>query len=568
MDSTIQSIDASSLVSVLWLDGLNSVAFDGLISSEVFGCKRVITVQNTAPQDDTDAVQVRNAQFFDISAGALNFTNNSAAVYDSGFKNVTRTPSTVTFDTDDGSAVTISNCTFADLTVRDPDYFDGAALHLSSPNITITDSTFTNCTARKGGALYTYTNETLSPNWPSSDAYVAVSACHFDSSFAGFGGGGVYLSGDDGTTRIHASFLDTTFSGNAAIFGGALAGIAVSDVYVSTCTFEHNMAYQGLGAGLHFDGTAATYTNTFLFNSTFANNVIPQINGYDQATDEVSQYEQCAGAFLRFGQCAGVLNCTFTSNVGTGLCVNDYSSVCEFGQFQANLEAAFGGSRNALGLFDRSTISSPGGQAFFDEFLGKLSCSLDVRNSVFENNIVPYLVRRFHRKTTLWSVGDVTGGGGIYIEGVQRSVFAGLIFKNNSAFQGSAMYLSACYSIVIWNSTCDNNSALDSGGAIAVVNSHGSGMMLGNSTICNGKARTGAAVYGESRSSIVVTNGTLLVNNTATSQGGAVHCINCKEVTAQLGSMLASNQASEAGACHCDNCEVFQLQDSVIENNQ
>ena len=210
--------------------------------------------------------------------------------------------------------------------------------------------------------------------------------------------------------------------------------------------------------------------------------------------------------------------------------------MCENGFF--DIQEVFGDTANALGLFDRNTIASTAtsGEAFFDDFLGKLSTSVDVRNSVFQHNTVPYLVRQFRRKTTLWSVGDVTGGGGIYIEGVQHSVFAGLVFKNNSAFQGSAMYLNACYSLVIWNITCEGNSASDSGGAIALVNSQGSGVMLDDSSIRNSQARTGAAVYGEARSSITVTNGTVLANNTATSQGGAIHCVNCKEVTAQFGS--------------------------------
>ena len=250
-DSAIQSINASSLVSVLWFDGLNTVTIDGLVSSEVVGCKRVITIQNTASQDDADCVRVVRGQFFDISAGALNFTNNSAAVYASGFKNITHSPSTISFDTDDGSPVTISNCSFADLTVRDLGYFDGAALHLSSLNITITNSTFSNCTARKGGAVYTYTNETLSPNWPNHTvSYVTVSGCHFDASSAGFGGGGFYLSGDDIQTSIIAYFSDTVFSGNVAIFGGGLAGSAVAEVDTTSCLFKKNTASQGLGAGL------------------------------------------------------------------------------------------------------------------------------------------------------------------------------------------------------------------------------------------------------------------------------------------------------------------------------
>ena len=93
----------------------------------------------------------------------------------------------------------------------------------------------------------------------------------------------------------------------------------------------------------------------------------------------------------------------------------------------------------------------------------------------------------------------------------------------------------------------------------ALVNSQGSGVMLGDSSIRNSQARTGAAVYGEARSSFTVTNGTVLANNTATSQGGAIHCVNCKEVTAQFGSKVASNQAAQGGACYCDSCELFQM---------
>ncbi len=131
------------------------------------------------------------------------------------------------------------------------------------------------------------------------------------------------------------------------------------------------------------------------------------------------------------------------------------------------------------------------------------------------------------------------------------------------------MYLDGCTAIFIWNNTFDNNTAVGSGGAIALVNSHDTGLMVGASTIQNSWARSGAGFYGGAGSSFTMTNGTNMVNNSAVSYGGAIHCVGCQEVTAESGVFLASNKAIEAGgACYCDGCVLFQMSNATLLNNR
>ena len=92
---------------------------------------------------------------------------------------------------------------------------------------------------------------------------------------------------------------------------------------------------------------------------------------------------------------------------------------------------------------------------------------------------------------------------------------------------------------------------------------------MGASTIQNIWARSGAGFYGGAGSSLTMTSGTSMVNNTAVSYGGAIHCVNCQEVTAEYGASLASNKAGEAGgACYCDGCVLFQLSNATLQKNR
>lgn len=75
------------------------------------------------------------------------------------------------------------------------------------------------------------------------------------------------------------------------------------------------------------------------------------------------------------------------------------------------------------------------------------------------------------------------GGGGLEVQTAQPIIVADCVFENNRGRQGSALHLNACPSTLVWNSTFDNNHATYEGGAVALVNSAGQGLLLAKSTL-------------------------------------------------------------------------------------
>ena len=82
------------------------------------------------------------------------------------------------------------------------------------------------------------------------------------------------------------------------------------------------------------------------------------------------------------------------------------------------------------------------------------------------------------------------GGGGLEIKTAQPVIIADCVFEGNSGRQGSGLHLDACPSTLVWNSSFDSNHATYEGGAVALVNSDGQGLLLGNSSLTHnfGKA--------------------------------------------------------------------------------
>lgn len=58
------------------------------------------------------------------------------------------------------------------------------------------------------------------------------------------------------------------------------------------------------------------------------------------------------------------------------------------------------------------------------------------------------------------------------------------------------MHLDSCTATVMWNDTFDYNIATHEGGAIAIVNSTGTRILLGASKLQNNVALAGGALYG------------------------------------------------------------------------
>lgn len=308
-----------------------------------------------------------------------------------------------------------------------------------------------------------------------------------------------------------------------------------------------------------YTGQIQRYTTLFAINTTFTANNATNIES--SVPDGIFDVGECAGAHVSSCSCAGFLNTTFEDNVGIGLCLRDISGGCEPPE---GYVSAF------PPLFDRSSIAAARFKPMVNSFLGQdisINVAVDIRNSNFTGNTAASLLRQYAEPKQPQD--PLAGGAALDILAVPYSILAGNSFNGNSGRQGSAVHLDSCTATVIWNSGCESNTATHEGGAIASVNSHGKGLLLGKSNITNSIALSGGAVYADSGGSVIVTSDSDLTNNTAVTTGGAVSCVGCQNLTMQAFVRASFNQAQQSGgAVSCDSCTVFQLDQVAMLNNR
>jgi len=196
----------------------------------------------------------------------------------------------------------------------------------------------------------------------------------------------------------------------------------------------------------------------------------------------------------------------FEYNIGTGLCVHSHGST-----------AGLCLKNGKDGFFNVSTIVDADGEAFFQTFMGRYNdfdMGLDIRDCSFTDNSAAFLTRTAPESETE-PIDFLTGGAALNVLDVQFSFMSNNVFKNNIGRQGSGANLDTCFFSVFWNNTFDNNTATQQGAAIALVNSHNLGVLVVNSTLTNGQAVTGGAIYGDAGATITISNGSQLTNNQA-----------------------------------------------------
>ena len=229
----------------------------------------------------------------------------------------------------------------------------------------------------------------------------------------------------------------------------------------------------------------------FFFNSTFqANNAT---NLELDAPANILDVGECAGAHLLSCDCVGIYNTTFEDNIGIGLCLRDVSGVCE-------RDAGRPRSPPMGPLFRRQTIGTQDDVGSFDNFLGQAAdgiiISVDIRQCTFRRNVAASQLR--YGDEPMQPLDPLAGAAALDLLGIPYSVLADSMFEDNMGRQGSAVHLDSCTAVVVWNDTFDGNVAAHEGGAIAVVNSHGKGILLGASKLRNNAALAGGAIYGGS----------------------------------------------------------------------
>ncbi|DBB01561.1 TPA: hypothetical protein ACH3X1_000209 [Trebouxia sp. C0004] len=564
-DSLLLNINASTLETIMWFEGLRSATIEGLTATGCSSLSAVLSMQNCTSQ-----VQVSRCQFENSAAGAIVLKNNAAVVRHCTFASLAqvKTGVAINVENNDGSPFTVTNCTFKDiLAVSSSQHkLNGGAITALSPQVVISQSHFTNCSAWEGGAVNLYSEQLLNGSWPTT-LLATIDLCTFESNLANSSGGALCFYGSSGFVSDTMIVTRSTFDNNHAVYGGAIftSGIGYADI--QGCTFRNNIAYQGTGGAVYLDGLSQRYTNVLLANSAFIDNSVPATaadGGIDGSSlDSLSLQSSCSGALVQYCACVGMWNCTFMNNFGSGLCLDNIAGLC----VNPSYRSVYPNPLYDI-LFNASTLSRQGSS--FVTYFTTTTVSVDVRASKFIGNEA-HSFGNSHFRTFgngLKSFGDLRGGGGISVNLVQYALFDDCMFKDNNAIQGGGMYLDGCTAIFIWNSVFDNNTAIGSGGAISSVNNHDMGVIVGASTIKNSWAQNGAGFYGGAGSSLTTTYGTSMVSNTAVSYGGAIHCVNCQQVTAEYGASLASNMAGEAGgACYCDGCVLFQLSNATLQKN-
>ena len=243
----------------------------------------------------------------------------------------------------------------------------------------------------------------------------------------------------------------------------------------------------------------------------------------------------CGGLYTSYCQCVATSDTVFENNIGIGMCVHGRGST------------AGACTQSRLNV---SSIVDAAGTAFFQNFMGRFSdlqMGLNIRDSSFINNSAAS-VTSSAPESEPESTNFLTGGAALNVLDVQFSFMSKNFFKDNIGRQGSGANLDTCFFSVSWNNTFDNT-ATQQGAAIALVNSHNLGVMVANSTLTNGQAVTGGAMYGDAGATVTISNGSQLIHNQAVTDGGGVYCDSCQALLLQLDSSMRENYAGGSGGC-------------------
>ncbi len=550
------NLNITGLESIItFLDSANTTVTN--LTANACNATVILSTNNTAPGGNSHFL-VQSSNFSNSAAGAINGYWHNLTVIDTVFDNLVAANNTNTYpalrhNVTDGSLLTVHNCTFSNIQC----FSNHSAYAVGVPRaaLMLTDTQFTNCSSQY--SIVNINNDPLiNGSWLANET-VTVYGCTFTNNSAEQAQ--LYLLGKDLHPSQQMNLYNSRFVGNQALYGAAVTIFAVGTIQVVACTFENNYAIWGLSA-FYVYGWVEQLTYFSMRDSVFTGN-----NGTRQALADpelagIIDNAECGGLYLSSCKCIGIANSTFENNTGIGLCVH--------GQLGSSPDC----SDSDPIFFNQSTIAGPEAEPFLDDFLDRYSdlvITLDIRDSNFVSNTDAFLVREEPEPEGAQPIDFLTGGAGLDIQDVLFTVLSSNTFISNRGRQGSALHMDTCFTIYIWNCTFDDNTATGQGGAIALVNSHSIGLLLADSTISNGQALFGGAIYGGAGAQITISNGSQLVSNQAVTDGGAIFCQSCQELSLQLQTNLSYNTAGGGGgAVFCDGCVLLQANQVEVSYNR
>ena len=392
-------------------------------------------------------------------------------------------------------------------------------VNVTAAQTIIDASYFSNNTYASGGAIYAFSG--------ANKTVVNITRCTFENNSAGNDGGALLLQGSQGLAGEQYSIVNSTFNNNQAQNrGGALNTWGVANVYINASNFT--------GSTIYMYGFLKRYTNVIIENA---------IVEFPHGDDIVVYLYLCA--------CVGIANSTFRNSVGIAVKIHVGGGSCEDSM------------PIKTRLFDRSTIGrDEQSNATLSKFLltgVEAQLNVDIRDSVF-GNVAP------HFSST---PGMFVPDGALVILEVPRVAISSSTFVSNVGQLGAGLYMDAVWGGALLYNNFSNNVAVREGGAVAMVSSHGNGLLMLNNLVVNNSALSGGGVYGSPGTQIIV-NGSrsVFADNKAGSKGGAIYADNAFQL--QLSSAtLRSNEAGEAGGgIYCGSCMLISVLDSQLISNR
>ena len=477
------------------------------------------------------------AKIFVINASNVNLNNINFANGKATGNTYNDYASTITFDSQEHGYdnLTIINCTFIN------SFSDGSGGAILSKGLTlnIINCTFENNTANKrGGAVYSKGKANIENSKFINNGVIMNSTYYTPNSGEG---GALWLGNSSNITNSTFENNFANYSGGAILFNG-------SDSNIIDCKFINNSVHREFGGAIYFKGNENFYVINCLFDGNYngpytgrssksggaiasnASNVnIIKSNFTNNHMDEISTYKGYGSAI-------------FISKDASTTLIND--SLFENNSANAGAICSYGSDTLIINsTFNTNFVEDNGGAIYADYG------SLEIYNSTFNSN-------------------NASAGGAVYIdEDMLSMLLMNSTFEDNSAeTQGGAVYFDASSSVV--NCVFNNNTVIaGAGGGIYIEYFGDPEVLVANSTFNGNVARYGGAINFDGVS-LDVYNSTFISNRAVGVDvgGGAISAEG--EFLSIFNSTFIENSANSGGAIGYTGSEMVNVYNSTFISNK
>ncbi len=516
----------------------------------VYAMRSTVTVENTTfTSNSADGGAAVSADSSTVTVEYTTFTSNSAvdggAVYA------------------DSSTVAVDNTTF---TSNSAVLGGGAVCAGYGSTVTVEYTTFTSNSAWNGGAVHAEHSSTVTVEYTS---FTSNSAWN----------GGAVSAEDDNTVAIvtieNTTFADNTASNDA---GGAIQVIGCLNITMDMVTFKHNNAKDKGGALFAQNNKLIIMIDTsFSINSGLAGGAIYAEDISDMTvmdsefinnTVDTGEHKvdlRNGGALYTGGSGTVILsNVTFTGNQG----IYRGGAVYAGQQVQVTVKNS---------LYQGNEVDH-GGAIFLEGDTNLTVTSTDlVSNHAYEDGGAIYLTG--NAALTAEYVNLISNsanenggrGGALYAGGTSSARLYDSRFRENICnFEGGAIYGEDRTNILLQDTTLTQNNA----GKYEYENSCGGAMFgsgnsifhLSGSLLLRNRATNGGSICGKQNVKVIITNSTFRHNN-AYETGGAIHGRDHMKFTINKTNFTKNKALNSGGAIHVSDQSLITINKALFADN-